>query len=177
MAKTLAGVLAILMAALLFAACGRDGSEVATTTTLAVTTTSLPKSPPSAPLGLATSGSEYLKLTWSAPESDGRSKIVQYNVEESNDGIKWTIRIVKPVSEYAPLSDNVWRPAPGQTKYVRVSATNGAGTGPYASLTLVNEESPPDPQSRRFTACMSDMMRAAIDGRNFYRDCASEAYG
>ena len=177
MAKTLAGVLAVSIAAMLFAGCGRSGSEAVTTTTLAVTTTSLPKSPPSAPLGLATSGSEYLKLTWSAPESDGRSKIVQYNLEESYDGIKWEIRIVKPVSEWAPLSDYVWRPGYGQTKYIRVSATNGAGTGPYASLTLVNEASPPDPEDTRFAECFSDMFQAAIDRRNFYRDCASEAYG
>jgi hypothetical protein len=147
MAKTLAGVLAVSIAALLFAGCGRQGdsSGAVTTTTLAVTTTTLAVSPPSAPVGLvAGETSVCCSLTWSAPENDGGSKIIQYNLQRSDDGINWTYEIVKPMSEYATSSTYSFVSYRGSWE-IRISATNVAGTGPYASL-IVGDGSPVEPK-------------------------------
>jgi hypothetical protein len=181
MAKTLAGALAVSIVALLFAGCGREGSESVTATTAIATTTTLQTAPLSEPLGLAAvekksssngTWTDY-KLTWSRPQEGG--EVSYYNVEKSVDGIKWETQIVYPSSEYGIVSVDVVVPD-GLTSYFRVSAI-GASTSPYASLTVVSKESLPDPQLDRFAECMGDRWVAAINGRYFSRDCATEAYG
>ena len=84
---------------------------------------------PSAPTGLvATPGDTSVTLRWSPPTSDGGSKIVDYVVETSSDGISgWTT--VKDGSSVA-TSATITGLKNGTVYYFRVLAVNEHGPSP-----------------------------------------------
>ena len=92
---------------------------------------------PSAPTGLravpsGVGGSDQLLLTWTRPSTDGGSSITGYRIEISLNGISsWVI--VAASTGSAVTSYVHTGLAPGTTRFYRVAAINGQGTGAYST--------------------------------------------
>jgi hypothetical protein len=143
MPKNLAGVLAVLMAALLFAACGGRTSDQSEPTkeapTTSQTTTTLPGRLPSEPLSVAGAVEpRHLLVTWSPPQDDGGSAIVQYRIDTSQDGSTWENK--KFVYAQDPREYKLeWIGRPRYLLHVRVAAMNAVGTGPSSKFEVQPE--------------------------------------
>lgn len=91
----------------------------------------IPSTIPGAPtLVTATTASTQLIVTWAAPSSDGGSAITDYVVEYSTDNSTWST-FSHPTS--TALTQTITGLTDGTAYYVRVSATNAIGAGPYGS--------------------------------------------
>ena len=92
--------------------------------------TAVPGGPPDAPVNLrAQPGDGQVALTWKAPESDGGSAIIRYEVESSSSGA-W-------IAAGMDLSETVMGLTNGRPYTFSVRAVNAIGAAPAAMLTAV----------------------------------------
>jgi len=93
-----------------------------------------PRAVPTAPRGLiGTPGDRQVRLTWSAPASDGGSQIIGYVVEfKTTTATAWT----RPIRQPAPYSPSYTAIGltNGQPYMFRVALVNAAGTGDSAVM-------------------------------------------
>jgi titin len=90
---------------------------------------------PGAPIGLTARavGTSRIDLSWSAPRNNGGDPIRGYRIEASDDQRRtWRVIRRSTNSKGTTFSDVNLQPA--TTRYYRVAATNGAGTGPYSNF-------------------------------------------
>jgi hypothetical protein len=110
--------------------------------------TVVPRSAPSAPQELTAARTEdgLLELGWAAPASDGGIDITGYILEMSTDGVTWIpISGTLDPSSRGTLLDGL---VAGTTYWLRIAATNVAGTSPWAEfepVTVPQEQSGTDP--------------------------------
>ncbi len=108
----------------------------------------------------ATAGNTQVVLTWVAPASDGGQAITDYTLEYSPDaGTTWNT-VIRNAS--TTLSYTFAGLTNGTTYTFRVSAVNGAGTGPISALAtalpfVVHSENDP----ATFSACPAAWIPAA----------------
>ena len=105
------------------------------------TSTSTYADTPGAPVGLTAQarGPRRIDLSWTAPRSDGGAEIRSYRIEASDDERRtWRTIRRHPASAGTEYSDLNLEPA--TTRYYRVAATNGAGTGPYSNFASATTE-------------------------------------
>jgi titin len=79
---------------------------------------------------VATSGASQVTLTWLAPLSTGGFSISGYRIEQSLDGVTWTIAI--PTTGTTGLSTTVAGLTNGTQYRFRVAALTGAGLGSFS---------------------------------------------
>ena len=106
-----------------------DPSDVASATTTVTV--------PSAPTGLrvvpsSVGGSDRLLLTWTRPSTDGGSSITGYRIEMSPNGVSGWKPVVTNTGSAATSYLHTGL-APGTTRFYRVAAINGQGTGPFST--------------------------------------------
>ena len=101
--------------------------------------------PPSAPQSLkATTVGSTVTLTWSAPESDGGSSILSYQVHVSiNNSSTWT----HLTSGNASLTYTDVTATPGTLRRYRVRAVNSSGAGAPAYMTTGTAGKPTAPRN------------------------------
>ena len=90
---------------------------------------------PGAPVGLTARavGTARIDLSWTAPRNNGGDSIRGYRIEKSDDQRRtWQLLRRSTNSKGTTFSDVNLEPA--TTRYYRVAATNGAGTGPYSNF-------------------------------------------
>ena len=92
-------------------------------------TTGAVLTPPGAPGGLTATGNgqTLIDLSWSAPASDGGSRITGYRIEVSTNRSSWS-DLVSNTGSSATSYTHTGLTA-GSTRHYRVSAINSAGTG------------------------------------------------
>ena len=102
---------------------------------------------PGAPTNLqATSvGDDAIRLEWTAPSDAGSSAISGYKIEHSPNGTTaWTNLVSNTNNTSTVHTDRGLQP--GTTRHYRVSAINGAGTGPVSNVSnATTATGPPDP--------------------------------
>ncbi len=131
-----------------------DASNVAHATTEATT--------PGAPVALrvvpsGVGGSRELLIAWSAPSSDGGSRITGYRIETSASGFGgWTVLVGRTDGAVTTYTHSGL--APGSTRYYRVAAVNAEGRGPYTSAVEGSTRAAPPSAPGR--------VRASADGPN-----------
>ena len=87
----------------------------------------IPRTIPSAPQNVAVAaGVRSVTATWQAPSSNGGNAITTYSVSFSTDGIAWSNPVTTP-----SLTHTLTGLIATSRYYVRVAATNAAGTGPF----------------------------------------------
>ena len=88
---------------------------------------------PSAPVNLRTKNKSATEITlkWAAPLKKGGLDITGYKIEESTDGITWTVLVADTMSSTTqyPLTGLT----SGHMRHYRVSAINDVGTGPESN--------------------------------------------
>ena len=91
--------------------------------------------PPGAPTGLAATAldSTQIELAWTEPVDDGGSDITGYRIAMSPNGISgWSDLVANTGSTATSYADTTL--SANTTRFYRVSAINGAGTGPTSNV-------------------------------------------
>ena len=91
--------------------------------------------PPGAPTGLtATAAGQYqIDLSWMAPSDNGGAAVIGYKIESSADGRSGWSTVRSNTGNAATGYSQTFLSA-GATRYYRVAAINGAGTGPFSAV-------------------------------------------
>ena len=115
-------------------------------------------------LTLTVAGDNQIDLSWTVPADNG-SSIRGYWVERSVDGDAPWERLSSSNSTTSYSDDGLYR---GMTRYYRVAAFNGAGTGPYSnveSATTTGDPAtaPEAPKRLRFSAVGRNQVTIAWD--------------
>ena len=107
----------------------------------AVAVTVSAASAPGAPTGLTATadGQTRVNLTWDAPSDDGGSTISGYRIEVSTDGSSWSDLVADTDSTGTGYTHSGL--TAGSARYYRVSAINGAGTGPASNVDSATTDS------------------------------------
>ena len=120
---------------------------------------------PDAPvLTLTVTGDNQIDLSWTVPANNG-SSIRGYWVERSVDGDEPWERLSSNTTTTSYSDDDLYR---GMTRYYRVAAYNGTGTGPYSdaeSATTTGDPAtaPEPPTLLRFSAVGRNQVTIAWD--------------
>ena len=101
---------------------------------------------PGAPTNLTATadGQTAIDLAWTAPADTGTSAITGYRIEVSEDGSAWS-DLVEDTESTATTHKHSGLQA-GDTRYYRVSAINGSGTGDPSDAVIATTEGPSHPR-------------------------------
>ena len=136
----------------------------------AVAVTVSAASAPGAPTGLTATadGQTRVGLTWNAPSSDGGASITGYQIEVSTDGSSWS-DLESDTGSTATSYTHSGLTADSTLSY-RVSAINGAGTGPASNV----DSATTDSRANRAPAAVGTMPEQVITaGQEVEVDVAS----
>ncbi|NDD96778.1 MAG: hypothetical protein EBZ93_04670, partial [Actinobacteria bacterium] len=99
---------------------------------------------PSQPRTLtATPGDGSVDLTWTAPSWEGGYNVYGYRVEQSTDGVNWTVLTLDTATTSISARGNV----NGTTYQFRVAAVTAVGYGPYANIVATPYTTPNAPMN------------------------------